>query len=305
MPVFDVADFKRVLRVYLVILEEMVRGPLSLAHLSDPASEDTSRDAAEESLRWLQVLDTAITPARLRVSIQQLQPTEEDVQAVVRFLACKSPLEDDDRERLEFLLAYAFRAHGDWEYPDALTRMAQEIHRWLQDSWFDVSPAAAHLFRQLEEVCQGVLRCASFAELVPSRLIERGRALKKSCGSEIALPAVLAAVTLYNLRVGRHFKSLMDRAAHAEDFPEEALCKDYRIADEEFRRWIDLKVNAVLQSSVPAPLPAATVPAKHRPSRRWIASPIQPGQRRSAGREQRFQAGLFEGIGRNAVGLSA
>lgn len=263
LPEQPAPGFDGVYNVFLRIMQEQVGGEIPLPAAVESVREGTA--SAEESAlaaRWLALLDAAISPCRFRQALEHSNLDGREMQALVRHFARKNPLQQEDAERLEWLLTSLFRSRfacGD-QIPPA--RMLEEIRAWLGGTPSKLPAAAEALLAELWEIRESIARCRSFQELTQSKLVDRGRSVKRRLRENLMHPEVLAAVVNYNLVSGRRFEQLLSEVLQdVKESPSDLATKDYRAAAEDFRLLVGSQTGGSPQEEKKVTSPASPMTA--------------------------------------------
>lgn len=161
--------------------------------------------------QWLAVGDLGISPYFLRTFLER-QPPDRDLQAaLIRYFLFKQPHAENDRDKLDYLLAAWFdagagKAEERETRPDELRGMVDEF--FVGRGRKELDAAAEVMLHELESMIARVRDFDEFDQLVKARMVERVRALKTSLGESFYHPHVLLTVIRFNLAFRRHFENL-------------------------------------------------------------------------------------------------
>ena len=224
-----------------------------------------TREAVDIMRRWLALLDMAITPPMVR---DALSSTSEHraIAALLRYFALKPSHNESDRDKTDFIVTWLYRhppTPDDWAIEGTFERAVLAMLEF--DELPPLSDEYAQLLREFDFLRDEVLDVRNFDSLMDSGVMQRVREIKSSFGEAFYNPAVLARVADYNHFFGKRFDDLFHEATqqikefarhvqdeggseltrvgedvmvkHLEGVKEqEILHKDYRVAQESFRK---------------------------------------------------------------------
>jgi hypothetical protein len=183
-------------------------------------------------LRWLKLLDMAITPEMLRLSLTAA--VDQDLaEALFRYYARKQSKSDVDRDKTDFVASFLYRnprVPGQWTktglsmdgvapvppFEIALLEILDEA------DLPELTPEESRILDEFEFLGEEVEHVEHFDRLMESGIIPRARRIKHSFGPAFYHPHALAVIAPYNDRFGRRFNELFAVAAskvksYAED----------------------------------------------------------------------------------------
>lgn len=248
----------------LRILEQQLPEPIPLPSGIRPFGGPTA-EAVDGMSRWLALLDMAIAPPMVR---DALSSTSEHraIAALLRYFALKLPHNESDRDKTDFIVTWLYRhppTPDDWAIEGTFTQAVLAMLEF--DDLPVLSDEYAQLLREFDFLREEVLDIRNFDSLMDSGVMQRVRDIKSSFGEAFYNPAVLAQVAEYNHFFGKRFDDLFheatqqikDFARHVQDEggseltrvgddvmvkhlegvkEQEILHKDYRVAQESFRK---------------------------------------------------------------------
>lgn len=218
----ELPDLVLVHRFYVAILEGTL-GYLVPVPQEVTQEQSTSKDIPHEPsafLRWLGMLDLAVSPSMVR---DQLYATQhrESAEALLRYFVRKCSISDLDRDKTDCILGFLCRhprtEHGALDQlrsePDQIASAARafrsEIDRILAGQQARELPAAqAQLLREYEFFFQELNDLRTFDQLMDCGILGRIHNLKKSFGASFYHPDVLAMSGVFNGMFGRRFDDL-------------------------------------------------------------------------------------------------
>lgn len=272
-------EFVRVHSLLRSVLEKTLGGPPPVPACVNPVLKAGSSSAAAKPLsepvqRWLEMLNLSVDVHQLRVSIQKLKPDEPTIQSLIRFLVTKKQHFQSDREKLDWLVTHLFslgKEHG--ERPSGW--FTAEMEEILQS--FTFPPLSAHaeeLLAEFPALLDELAYFQKFSQITDSRILGRGRDLKRQFKEEFFHPAVLAAIVNYNLLLGKKMldllqgtvRNILESAPEAElPDTQEAIQDDYQTISGFFHQITELDRKAEQSREKKekgrAPAPSEALPA--------------------------------------------
>ena len=181
---------------------------------------------------WLKLLDMAITPEMLRLSLTTT--IDQDLaEALFRYYARKQSKSDVDRDKTDFVVTFLYRnprVPGQWAQRglsmDGVAPVPPfeiALMEILDDADLpELSPEESRILDEFEYLCEEVENISHFDRLMDSGIIPKARRIKHSFGTAFYHPHALAVIAPYNDRFGRRFAELFAAAAaqvkaYAED----------------------------------------------------------------------------------------
>ena len=256
-----VAEFREIHSLFLAILQPQLEHPLFLPDgaMKAETEEDSSvtpflpegvmtagseevssaspQGVPENALAWLEIVGAAISPYRLRLYAREHGIAEPASLSLLRFWAAKKTHFPEDREKVDWLATYLFKAR-EQESKEPTGWVKSKLQQMLKGIPFPSLGTDAQLFlEEMPALLDDTRYMGAFSQITDSNLLERGREMKARVGNDLFNPVALAAVVNYNLVVGRKFDELLDRAIlEARDAAPstnvhqltEALRNDYR-----------------------------------------------------------------------------
>jgi hypothetical protein len=249
---------------------------------------------------WIRLLDTAVTPAMLRLgTCDDLDP--EVAEALLRYFVRHRDDSGSNRDKTDLIATFLFRhprVPGQWERRGygldgsiPLSPFEIALLEILSESDVPELPEEhAQLLREFGPLLDQANRFQDFPALMDSGIIPRVRELKASLGQSIYHPGVLATIAPYNCAFGNRFQDLFAAASkeikefaqqleelggtilstvdgvevtveHVAALDEKSLISaDYSVALEKFRRISRLKRELERRP----PIRRATVPSPPR-----------------------------------------
>jgi hypothetical protein len=222
-PLNELHDLVSVHSFYLAILESNLghEVPLPPEVIQARAGSEQTREVVFALLRWLGMLDLAISPPMVR---DQLYATKdnESADALLRYYAKKGSVSDLDRDKADCVLGFLCRHPGQGattplqklskDNPDYMATVREfkiEIDRILfGPPPRDLPAEYAQLLREYDFFYQELSDFRTFDQLMDCGILGRIHNLKKSFGDSFYHPNVLSAAGVFNGVFGKRFDEL-------------------------------------------------------------------------------------------------
>jgi hypothetical protein len=207
-------DARLLYPLYAALAREFV---IDLPHHNDlEAGVDAPpQESVEQTRQLFADLDSRIQVHQLR---QFLQTTTVGSDEALRTLLIhhlrRQEHTDSDRDKIDFLLVQFFSHCAPSRLEDADVDLAY-IAQILEPVLGPVDPKIPEWLSPLDEVLQTANGCRNLNQLLTSRILEKGRKLKTSCGKKYFLPAAMAAFTRFSFLMRRIFFRLMHQDLNA------------------------------------------------------------------------------------------
>src|SRR6202161_7050 len=121
---------------------------------------------------------------------------------------------DSDRDKIDFLLVQFFSHCAPSRLEDADVDVAY-VAQTLETVLGPVDLTAPEWLNPLDEVLQTANGCLNLNQLLTSRILEKGRKLKTSCGQKYFVPVAMVAFTRFSFLMRRIFFRLMHQDLNA------------------------------------------------------------------------------------------
>jgi hypothetical protein len=121
---------------------------------------------------------------------------------------------DSDRDKIDFLLVQYFSHCAPSRLEDADVDMAY-VAQTLEDVLESVDVTVPAWLEPLDEIVQSANGCQSLNQLLTTRILEKGRKIKTSCGQNYFLPTAMVAFTRFSFLMRRIFFRLMHQDLNA------------------------------------------------------------------------------------------
>jgi hypothetical protein len=186
------------------------------AHSDLEANVDAPPQESVEQARQLFLdMDQRIQVHQLR---QFLQTTTVSSDEALRTLLVhhlrRQEHSDSDRDKIDFLLVQFFSHCAPSRLEDADVDLAY-VAQTLEPVLGAVDLNIPEWLSPLDEVVQTANGCRNLNQLLTSRILEKGRKLKTSCGKKYFLPAAMVAFTRFSFLMRRTFFRLMHQDLNA------------------------------------------------------------------------------------------
>jgi hypothetical protein len=166
-------------------------------------------ESVEQARQWFLDTDLRIQVHQLRQFLQTTTITnDESLRTLLLHHLRKQKLSDSDRDKIDFLLVQFFSHCAPSRLEDAdvdVEYVAQMLEPVL--GTFDVHVPES--LNSLDGLIQKANACQNLKELFTSRILEEGRKLKISSGSNYFEPAAMVAFTRFSFLMRRVFFRLM------------------------------------------------------------------------------------------------
>ena len=224
-PKWELALLATVQSFYQRLLSDQLGGEMPAPAELAPdviSHADDVRSTLDQMHLWIQLLDMAITPAMLRLGMQDLDP--EVAEALLRYFARHRDDSAANRDKTDLVATFLFRhprVAGQWEQRGygldgsiPLSPFEIALLEILSESDVPVlSEADVQLLREFSPLLDQANRFHDFSALMDSGIIQRVRELKAALGESIYHPGVLATLAPYNAGFGDRFHTLFASAA--------------------------------------------------------------------------------------------
>ena len=181
----------------------------------EAAVDAPPQESVEQTRQLFLDMDERIQVHQLR---QFLQTTTVGSDEALRTLLVhhlrKQGHTDSDRDKIDFLLVQFFSHCAPSRLQDADVDLAY-VAQMLEPALGPVDLTVPGWLSPLDEVVQAANGCRNLNQLLTSRILERGRKLKTSCGKNYFLPAAMIAFTRFSFLMRRIFFRLMHQDLNA------------------------------------------------------------------------------------------
>jgi hypothetical protein len=207
-------DARLLYPLYAALAREFV---IELPPLSDlEAGVDAPpQESVEQARQWLLDLDEHIQVHQLRQFLQTTTlGSDEGLRTLLVHYLHKVDHNDSDRDKIDFLLVQFFSHSAPSRLLDSDVDLSY-VAQLLEPVLGQVDLTVPEWLNPLDEVVQTAGGCRNLNQLLTSRILEKGRKLKTSCGKKYFLPAALVAFTRFSFLMRRIFFRLMHQDLNA------------------------------------------------------------------------------------------
>jgi hypothetical protein len=207
-------DARLLYPLYAALAREFV---IDLPHHSDlEAGVDAPpQESVEQTRQLFSELDARIQVHQLRQFLQTTTVSSDDAlrTLLVHHLRNQEHT-DSDRDKIDFLLVQFFSHCAPSRLEDADVDLAY-VAQMLEPALGPVDLSVPEWLSPLDEVVQIANGCRNLNQLLTSRILEKGKKLKTSCGKKYFLPAAMVAFTRFSFLMRRIFFRLMHQDLNA------------------------------------------------------------------------------------------
>jgi hypothetical protein len=179
------------------------------------ALDTPSAEAVAKAERWIESMDQRIHPHQLRQYLQTSGPMHEEVvrELLLHYLGKRQHTEPD-RDKVDFLMVQFFSQLAPSDLPDADLSF-KTVAQLLEPVLGAVDVSEPRWLAPLSDLLSEATHARNLNWLLTTRIIERGREIKHSCGAKFFEPAALAAFTRFGFLVRRKFFRLLHQDLNA------------------------------------------------------------------------------------------
>jgi hypothetical protein len=207
-------DARLLYPLYAALTREFV---IDLPHHSDlEAGVDAPpQESVEQTRQLFADLDARIQVHQLRQFLQTTTVGSDEALRTLLIHHLRSQEHtDSDRDKIDFLLVQFFSHCAPSRLEDADVDLAY-VAQTLEPVLGSVDLNVPEWLGPLDEVVQTANGCRNLNQLLTSRILEKGRKLKTSCGKKYFLPAAMVAFTRFSFLMRRIFFRLMHQDLNA------------------------------------------------------------------------------------------
>jgi len=173
------------------------------------------QESVEQARQLFQDMDARIQVHQLRQFLQTTTiSSDEALRTLLVHHLHRQEHTDSDRDKTDFLLVQFFSHCAPSRLEDADVDMAY-VAQTLEPVLGAVDLNVPEWLSPLDEVIQTANGCRNLNQLLTSRILEKGRKLKTSCGNKYFLPAAMVAFTRFSFLMRRIFFRLMHQDLNA------------------------------------------------------------------------------------------
>jgi hypothetical protein len=173
------------------------------------------QESVEQARQLFQDMDARIQVHQLRQFLQTTTiGSDEALRTLLLHHLRRPDHSDSDRDKIDFLLVQFFSHCAPSRLEDADVDFAY-VAQTLETVLGPVDQKVPEWLNPLDEVLQTANGCRNLNQLLTSRILEKGRKLKTSCGQKYFEPAAMVAFTRFSFLMRRIFFRLMHQDLNA------------------------------------------------------------------------------------------
>jgi len=173
------------------------------------------QESVEQTRQLFSDLDAHIQVHQLRQFLQKTTVSSDEALRTLLIHHLRRPEHNDsDRDKIDFLLVQFFSHCAPSRLEDADVDLAY-VAQTLEPVLGPLELKIPEWLSPLDEVVQTASGCRNLNQLLTSRILEKGRKLKTSCGKKYFLPAAMVAFTRFSFLMRRIFFRLMHQDLNA------------------------------------------------------------------------------------------
>ena len=186
------------------------------AHSDLEADVDApGQESVEQARQLFSDLDARIQVHQLRQFLQTTTlGSDEALRTLLVHHLRRTEHSDSDRDKIDFLLVQFFSHCAPSRLEDADVDMAY-VAQTLEAVMGSVDVKVPDWLEPLDAVIQSANGCRNLNQLLTTRVLEKGRKIKTSCGQNYFLPTAMVAFTRFSFLMRRIFFRLMHQDLNA------------------------------------------------------------------------------------------
>src|SRR5579863_1749214 len=207
-------DARLLYPLYAALAREFVIDLPSHADL-EAGVDAPPQESIEQARQLFSDLDARIQVHQLRQFLQTTTiSSDEALRTLLLHHLHRQEQTDSDRDKIDFLLVQFFSHCAPSRLEDTDVDMAY-VAQILEPVLGPVDLNVPEWLNPLDEVTQTANGCRNLNQLLTSRILEKGRKLKTSCGKKYFLPAAMVGFTRFSFLMRRIFFRLMHQDLNA------------------------------------------------------------------------------------------
>ncbi len=207
-------DARLLYPLYAALAREFVIDLPSHADL-EAGVDAPPQESIEQARQLFSDLDARIQVHQLRQFLQTTTiSSDEALRTLLLHHLHRQEQTDSDRDKIDFLLVQFFSHCAPSRLEDTDVDMAY-VAQILEPVLGPVDLNVPEWLNPLDEVIQTANGCRNLNQLLTSRILEKGRKLKTTCGKKYFLPAAMVAFTRFSFLMRRIFFRLMHQDLNA------------------------------------------------------------------------------------------
>lgn len=217
-PLKDLAaawqDARLLYPLYVALSREFVIEVTPCSEL-ETGDDAPPQETVEKAQQWLAEVDERIQVHQLRQFLQTTTlASDEALRTLLVHHLRRESHSDSDRDKIDFLLVQFFSHCAPSRVEDSDVDLAY-VGQVLEPVLGTVEASAPEWLSALDEIVHGANHCRSLKELFASKVLEKGRTLKTTCGQKYFEPAAMVAFTRFSFLMRRVFFRLMHQDLNA------------------------------------------------------------------------------------------
>ena len=173
------------------------------------------QESVEQARQLFADMDARIQVHQLRQFLQTTTvSSDEALRTLLMHHLHRQEHTDPDRDKIDFLLVQFFSHCAPSRLEDADVDLAY-VAQTLEPVVGPVDGNVPEWLSPLDEIIRSANACGNLNQLLTSRILEKGRKLKTSCGEKYFLPAAMVAFARFSFLMRRIFFRLMHQDLNA------------------------------------------------------------------------------------------
>jgi len=201
-------DLRNLYPLYIALAREFVIEMPACQQLED-AADVGSTEAIAEAEQWFESMDQRIHAHQLRQYLQTSGPNHNEIlPQLLNHHRGKKQRTEPDRDKVDFLLVQFCSQQAPSELKDAEVSF-QVVGKVLEPVLGPVAASEPRWLMPLSDLLSEATHARNLNWMLTTRIIERGRELKHSCGEKFFEPSALIAFTRFGFLIRRKFFRLL------------------------------------------------------------------------------------------------
>ena len=173
------------------------------------------QESVEQARQLFSDLDARIQVHQLRQFLQTTTlGSDEALRVLLAHHLNRAEHSDSDRDKIDFLMVQFFSHCAPSRLEDADVDMAY-VAQTLESVLGPVDVNLPDWLEPLDEIIKKANECPNLNQLLTTRVLEKGRKIKTSCGQNYFLPTAMVAFTRFSFLMRRIFFRLMHQDLNA------------------------------------------------------------------------------------------
>jgi hypothetical protein len=181
----------------------------------ESAADAPPQESVEQARQLFLDMDERIQVHQLRQFLQTTTVSNDDaLRTLLIHHLRRQEHPDADRDKIDFLLVQFFSHCAPSRLEDADVDLGY-VAQTLEPVLGPVDLSVPEWLHPLDEIIQTANGCRNLNQLLTSRILEKGRKLKTTCGQKYFLPSTMVAFTRFSFLMRRIFFRLMHQDLNA------------------------------------------------------------------------------------------